>query len=63
MPVTTIYRTEDGEVWDSLEEAERHQKTVDVWEGVKEKFGTYGEVRLNYLSDFLDIIKFYEENK
>lgn len=61
--ITAVFKTTDDEVFTCLPDAEEHQSKVDVWEGVKEKFGCYGEVKLNYLSDFLDLIKYYEENK
>ena len=39
MPVTTIYRTEDGEVWDSLEEAERHKRKLMCGKVLKKSSG------------------------
>lgn len=61
--VTAVYKTTDGEVFTELRDAEEHQSKVDIWESIREKFGCYGEVKLNYLDDFLELIKFYEENK
>lgn len=61
--VTPVYKTTDGEVFAALLEAEEHQCKVDMWENIKEKFGCYGEVKLNYLDDFLELVNYYEKNK
>lgn len=61
--VEAVYKTTDGEFFDSLEKAEEHQKKVDLWFKIAEKFGIYGTLEINYLSDFLEIIQFYEDNK
>lgn len=61
--IQNVFRTEDGEIWDSLEEAKEHQSRVDIWNKLLEEYGSYGELRISYFSDFLDVIKFYEENK
>lgn len=61
--IITVYKTTDGEIFTELTEATEHQKRVDIWEKINQEFGVYGEVRLNCLSDFLDLIKYYEENK
>jgi hypothetical protein len=61
--VTPVYKTTDGEVFAVLSEAEDHQNRIDIWNEIVDKFGCYGEVKLNYFSDFLDMIKYYEENK
>lgn len=61
--IVAVYKTTDDEVFAVLSEAEEHQARVDIWDKIVYKFGCYGEVKLNYLSDFLDMIKYYEENK
>lgn len=61
--IISVYKTTDGEVFTELTEATTHQKRIDIWEKIKEEFGVYGEVKLNYFSDFEDLIKYYEENK
>lgn len=61
--ITTVYKTDDGETFDTLTEAENHQVKVDLWEQITERFGTYGSVEINYLEDFIAIMNFYEENK
>jgi hypothetical protein len=59
--IKILYSTTDGESFNSRSEAEQHQKKVDTWEAVLEKFGIYGELRINYLSDFLEIQDFIEQ--
>ena len=61
--VVAVYKTTDGKVFATLTDAEEHQSKVDIWNKIADKFGCYGEVKLSYLSDFLDMIKYYEENK
>lgn len=61
--ILAVYKTTDGEVFTTLTEAEAHQSRLDIWDKIMETFGVYGEVKLSYFSDFLDMIKFYEENK
>lgn len=61
--VQVVYKTTDGDFFDNLEKAEEHQKKVDLWFKITDKFGSYGTLEINYLSDFLEIIQFYEENK
>lgn len=61
--IVAVYKTTDGEVFADLRDAEDHQSKVDIWNKLVEKFGCYGEIKLSYFSDFLDMMKFYEENK
>lgn len=61
--VTQIYKTTDGEVFTHIPDAEDHQRKIDIWNDIVDKFGSYGTLEINYLSDFLEIIQFYEENK
>lgn len=61
--VETVYRTTDGSVWSTKQEAEQHQKLFDLWDTLVERYGMYGELRIDCIDDFIDVIKFYEENK
>lgn len=61
--IISVYKTTDGEVFTTLTDAEEHQNKLDIWNDIVDKFGCYGEVKLSYFSDFLDMIKYYEENK
>lgn len=61
--IVTAYKTTDGKVFTELADAEEHQTKLDVWNNILDTLGVYGEVKLSYFEDFLDMIKFYEESK
>lgn len=58
MAITTVYKTEDGEVFTHIKEAEEHEKIVELWEKLNHRFATYGELKICYLSDFIDVMDF-----
>lgn len=60
MTITTVYKTSDGETFTVLAEAEDHEKNVQIWDKVLEKYGTYGELNISYLSDFLEVMNYIQ---
>ncbi len=54
--------TTDGTMFDDEASAKKHQADVDLWEKVLEKYGVYGELKISYLCDFLDVLNFIKEN-
>lgn len=58
-----VYKTTDGETFESEQEALDYQNNIDVWHKIVDKFGRYGTSEISYLQDFLEMMKFYEEKK
>lgn len=63
MSIELTYRTEDGEVFNTLEEAQEHESYITLWNQIQEEFGYYGEIRIQYLCDFKRVINYIKENK
>lgn len=52
----TVYTTEDGFEFDSMEKAQYHQNLCELWKYTQDKYECYSEVKLEF-DDFVDVIE------